>query len=106
MSELVLCIKKLNNSKSNDPTGINNFILKKLPQNSLQGLLKLYNKCLTENSMPSEWKTAEITMIPKKANDKSDYNNYRPISKTPCLAKLFERLIAVRLNEFVKKNNI
>jgi hypothetical protein len=54
MSELVLCIKKLNNSKSNDPTGINNFILKKLPQNSLQGLLKLYNKCLTENSMPSE----------------------------------------------------
>ena len=45
-------------------------------------------------------------MIPKKANDKSDYNNYRPISKTPCLAKLFERLIAVRLNDFLKKNNI
>jgi hypothetical protein len=66
MSELVLCIKKLNNSKSNDPTGIINFILKKLPQNLLQGLLKLYNKCLTENFMPSEWKTAEITMIPKK----------------------------------------
>ena len=45
-------------------------------------------------------------MIPKKLNDKSDYNNYRPISKTPCLAKLFERLIAVRLNDFLKKNNI
>jgi hypothetical protein len=30
--------------------------------------------------------------------------NYRSISKSPCLAKLFERLIAVRLNEFLKIN--
>ena len=45
-------------------------------------------------------------MIPKKSNDKKDYNNYRPISQTPCLAKLFERMIAKRLNTFLKKNNI
>ena len=45
-------------------------------------------------------------MIPKKSDDKKDYNNYRPISQTPCLAKLFERMIAKRLNTFLKKNNI
>jgi hypothetical protein len=67
------------------------------------GLLKLYNKCLVENQIP--WKTAEITMLPKKANDKSDFNNYRPISKTPSLAKLFEKLISERLNIFLKENN-
>jgi hypothetical protein len=35
--------------------------------NSRKGLLQLYNKCLTDSSIPSEWKTAEITMLPKKA---------------------------------------
>jgi len=45
-------------------------------------------------------------MIPKKNNDKHDYNNYRLISQTPCLAKLFERMIAKRLKKFLKKNNI
>jgi hypothetical protein len=61
---------------------------------------------LVENQIPSEWKTAEITMLPKKANDKSDFNNYRPISKTPSLAKLFEKLISARLNIFLKENNL
>ena len=42
MSELKNCIKKLNNSKSMDPTGLNNFILKKLPVNTLQSLLSLF----------------------------------------------------------------
>jgi hypothetical protein len=45
-------------------------------------------------------------MPPKKANDKTDINNYRPISKNPSLAKLFERLISARLNAFLKKNKI
>jgi hypothetical protein len=106
LHELNVAIRKLNNSKSNDPIGINNFIIKKLNLNSRKGLLQLYNKCLTENSIPSEWKTAEITMLPKKANDKTDINNYRSISKTPSLAKLFERLISARLNAFLKKNKI
>ena len=37
-----------------------------------------------------------------KAINKKDINNYRPISKTPC----FERIISVRLWEFLKKQNI
>jgi len=84
--ELTQAIKKLNNSKSTDTTGFSNFIIKKLPMNSRQGLLNLFNKCLIDNELPSEWKTAEVTMLPKKSNNKKDINNYRPISKTPCLA--------------------
>ena len=53
-------IKKFNNSKSNDPSGLNNFIIKKLTKNSKLGLLKLYNKFLIENQIPAEWKTAEF----------------------------------------------
>lgn len=42
----------------------------------------------------------------KKANNKTDINNYRSINKTPSLVKLFERLISGRLNTFLKKNKI
>jgi len=45
-------------------------------------------------------------MIPKKSDNKYDINNYRPISQTPCLAKLFERMISGRLKSFLKVNNI
>ena len=39
-------------------------------------------------------------------NFSKNYNNYRPISKTPSLAKLFEKLISKRLNQFLKDNSI
>lgn len=67
--DLTIAIKKLNGSKSNDSTGINNFIIKKLPLKTKMLLLNLYNKCLTENYLPDDWKTALITMIPKKATN-------------------------------------
>jgi hypothetical protein len=36
-------------------------------------------------------------LIPKKADNKNELNNYRSISQTPSLAKLFEITISVRL---------
>ncbi len=40
----------------------------------------------------------------QKADNKNELSNYRPISQTPSLAKLFERIISVRLK--IKKKNI
>jgi hypothetical protein len=44
-------------------------------------------------------------MIEKKGI-KSDIKNYRPISCTPILSKLFEKIIAKRLENHFKKHNI
>lgn len=33
----------------------------------------------------------------QKADNKNELSNYRPISQTPSIAKLFERIISVRL---------
>ena len=52
------------------------------------------------------WKIAKITMIPKKDQNKTLPGNYRPISVTSCLGKLFERLVAQRLYSFHENNNL
>ena len=43
---------------------------------------------------------ANVTPIPKVPSSYS-VANYRPISITPALSKVFERLVAVRLGRFI-----
>jgi retron-type reverse transcriptase len=45
-------------------------------------------------------------MISKKSNDRSNPKNWRPISITSCLMRLFEKVMLKRLNSFLNKNNI
>ena len=106
LKELNKAIKDLNNKKSTDESGMSNYLIKKLPEEYKDNLLQLFNKCLSKNEIPSDWKTALVTMIPKKAANKKDPNNYRPISQTPCLAKLFEKLIYGRLEQHLDSNKI
>ena len=106
LKELNSAIRGLNDKTALDSTGLNNGLIKKFPKKTRENLLELFNKCLSEGKLPEKWKLATVIMIPKKNNDKHDYNNYRLISQTPCLAKLFERMIAKRLKKFLKKNNI
>ncbi len=45
-------------------------------------------------------------MIPKKQTNGSIPKDYRPISLTSCLAKLAEKLIAIKLKDYLDENNI
>ena len=52
-------------------------------------------------SFPACWRQANVTSIPKGPSA-SSVANYRPISITPVLSNLFERLVAVRLGRFME----
>ncbi len=95
--EIKTSLKEL---KSNSATGfdrIHNSFLKNLPLPYVKSILILFNKCMEERQMPSAWKIAKITMIPKKDQPKTIPFNYRPISVSSYLGKLYERLIGHRL---------
>ena len=54
---------------------------------------------------PDDWKLAKVTPIFKQG-DRSDMNNYRPISVISAIAKVFERIIYNQLSSYLSENNI
>ena len=66
----------------------------------------LFNLCLTTGEIPNEWKVAYVTPIYKGSGSMADLNNYRPISILPPIAKIFERLMSVRIREFFESNKL
>ena len=60
----------------------------------------MLTKSLSCGILPSEWKLANISPIPKR-NPIHDVTNYRPISLLSLVSKVFERCIYNRLIEHV-----
>ena len=104
--ELKIAIKNLNKKNSIDSEGLSNIMLKKIGSNGQKKILELFNTCLENYSIPKSLKFSNITMIPKKSNDPENPKNYRPISLTPCLARLLERILLKRLNLYLHTKNI
>ena len=62
--------------------------------------LQLFNKCMAKGQHPQAWNYANMHPIPKP-NDIHDIpDNYRPIAISSCQSRLFERLLAKRLQQY------
>ena len=57
------------------------------------------NNAINERIFPDSLKRAQVTSVFKKADNLSK-ENYRPVSILPCPTKIFDRVIANRLNEY------
>uniref|UniRef100_A0A3B3CIL0 Reverse transcriptase domain-containing protein n=1 Tax=Oryzias melastigma TaxID=30732 RepID=A0A3B3CIL0_ORYME len=69
-------------------------------------LLQIVNLSLTSGVFPEPLKTAVIKPLLKKDSlDKTQMNNYRPISNLPFLSKIIEKAVFHQLNEFLINNN-
>ena len=86
--DMYKALKKLNTSKSPGPDQIHPRILNELAHELSYPLYKLFNKSLNDGKVPSSWKLAEVIPIFKKG-DKSQPNNYRPVSLTSIVCKKF-----------------
>ena len=61
----------------------------------------VFRRLLRLGSFPACWRQANVTPNPKGPLS-SSVANYRPISITPVLSKVFQRLVAVRLRRFME----
>ena len=66
-------------------------------------LCAIYNRCLEENDVPKQWKSATTILIHKKG-DSHDVSKFCPIALMSCIYKLFMSIIANRLVDFAIVN--
>ena len=64
----------------------------------------IFSKILDDNVIPSEWNNGVIIPIFKKGDHK-DMNNYRGITLTCCISKIFNRIIANEISLFLENKN-
>ena len=106
LNDLDMVIKKLNINYACGEDKIQNLMLKNSTQDFRKIILNLINASVTQSKIPQKWKNSLISMIPKKNNNFSNPKDYRPISLTSCITKLAERLMLIKIKEFLDKTKI
>ena len=99
-TDIDAAFRSLKVSKSCGPDDIHPAILK--PLISIVGplLLELFNATLTSGRIPDSWKTAIVVPI-FKDGVRSSPSNYRPISLTSIVAKMFERILRDKICRYL-----
>ena len=103
--EVKAIINKLKISSSPGPDGFPPCLFKNLINNIAVPLCCLFRLVIFFNVVPSMWKVANVTPIFKKGSS-SDPGNYRPISITSIICKIFEAVVKLRLISFLNSNNL
>ena len=63
----------------------------------------IFNKCIYLGTWPTSFKTADIIPI-YKDGAKNITSNYRPIALISNIAKIFEKIVLIRLQKFLLEN--
>ncbi len=66
----------------------------------------IFNKSLSDGIVPDDWKTSIISPIFKNKGDKKHACNYRPISLTSVVCKIYESLIRDKMMIHLTTNNL
>lgn len=102
--EILSIVENMKNSSSLDIYDFSNAFVKQTIGLYLWPLTFCLNRCLEEGYFPNEFKLAKVIPIYKNG-ERSDPNNYRPISLIPTLAKVFEYILFRQVYNFFESNN-
>ena len=89
-------LKSLRADKACGPDSIPAYLLKQGAEELCVSLSRLFQHSVASGSLPKDWTVANVVPVHKRG-DRSDPNNYRPISLTSVLVKMLERIICRHL---------
>ena len=104
-AEVYDLLKCVDPSKATGPDGISPRLLKEAGIAIVPSLTKLINLSLSLSKVPRRWKLAHVIPLFKKG-EKSDPNNYRPVSLLSCVSKILERVVFKHLYNFLLTHKI
>lgn len=102
LAEVEDVVANINTHKAYGPDDIDGHILKHGGPALHHALLALFNACWVVGVIPSQWKDSNVFPLYKKGSV-TDPGNYRPISLTCIVARLYERLILPRFTQYLLK---
>ena len=105
LNSISSAIKAMPTHSSPGPDEIPNILLKEGGSHLIELIYRFFSIIQTEGHLPSEWKTAVVVPIHKKGS-RTEAKNYRPISLTCTMCKLFERLLKDSILAYLLDNNL
>ena len=105
VDEVIKIVAKIDTTKSAALENINSKIIKDTFLAMPDTLVKILNMSRTHAHFPWAWKLGMVVPIPKKIGSLC-VEDLRPISLLPLPGKIMERVMSLRLNSFLRRNNI
>jgi hypothetical protein len=101
--EVTHYLAHLDPTKATGPDGIPARVLRECSYAIAPSLCSLFNHSLhTSGTVPSEWKSVDVSPIHKKDKKELGAINYRPISLLSIISKVLERCVCNRFYEHIR----
>jgi hypothetical protein len=102
--EIKMAIRKSKRSSAAGPDGLKMSAYSEACDYLLEPLQVLFNSINSSGDIPDNFKTARVILIYKKKS-KQDMANYRPISMSNHISKIWERVLNARIMIHLDRNN-
>ena len=103
--QMLKALRSLKVDKSPGPDGLHPRVLKEVAIEIARPLTMLFNASVVHGKIPEAWRKAEVKPIYKKG-DKTEPGNYRPVSLTSIICKLFETFLRDALYDHLVKHKL